>query len=337
MIIGIAGTAKNTGKTTALGALIREATSRRLRVAVTGIGYDGEERDTITGLPKPRLDLPPGTIATTSEACLQVSAAKVEVLRRTGYRTPLGEVLVLRVQRGGPLVIAGPSTTAALREVCVIMATEGAGPIFVDGSLNRIAPMVVADRIVLATGAARTTDLTTLAEETAALEEIFSLPRSPAATEERVPTVETGSLFDAEDAATLLARARGMAVRISGLVSLEAIQRLAQDTGNNVIGRLEFPDPLRLLLTGDPIRTADSLATIRKRGTAISVAVRPALVSVTVNPYYPSYSGSTYSAAYLPAGDLLRALKQRLHTPVTDVLAEGAAGLLDRLFSLTLP
>ena len=73
MIIGIAGTAKNTGKTTALGALIREATSRRLRVAVTGIGYDGEERDTITGLPKPRLDLPPGTIATTSEACLQVS------------------------------------------------------------------------------------------------------------------------------------------------------------------------------------------------------------------------------------------------------------------------
>jgi hypothetical protein len=337
MIIGIAGTAKNTGKTTALGALIREATSRGLRVAVTGIGYDGEERDTITGLPKPRLDLPAGTIATTSEACLRVSAATVELLRRTGYQTPLGEVLVLRVVHGGPLVIAGPSTAAALREVCAIMAGEGAGPIFVDGSLNRIAPMVVADRIVLATGAARTTDITTLAEETGSLEEIFSLPRSSAAAEERVPTVDVGSLFDAEDAAALLARARGMTARVTGLVSLEALQRLAQDTGDDVIGRLEFPDPLRLLLAGDAIRTADSLAAVRKRGTMISVAVRPALVSVTVNPYFPSYSGSTYSAAYLPAGDLLRALRQRLRTPVTDVLAEGAAGLLDRLFSLNLP
>jgi len=333
MIIGIAGTAKNTGKTTALAALIREASLHGLSVAVTGIGYDGEDRDTITGLPKPRLDLTPGTIATTSERCLAVSTAGWEILHRTGHHTPLGEVLVLRIVRKGSLVVAGPSSTSALRDICGLMARKPSDPLFVDGSLNRIAPMVVADRIILATGAARTTDLTTLAEETAALEEIFAFPKTPAGAEERTPTVDTGSLFDAADVAALSARSSGMTVAISGLVALEALQRLAQSAAEAPVQRLEFPDPLRLLLAGDPVRTAQALSAIRARGTEISFAVRPALVSVTANPYFPAYSGSTYSAAFVPAADLIRVLRKRLRTPVTDVVAEGAAGLLERLLS----
>lgn len=333
MIIGIAGTAKNTGKTTALAAMIREAAARGLGVAVTGIGYDGEDRDTITGLPKPRLELPEGTIATTSERCLRVSSAGGEMLLRTGYHTPLGEVVVLRIRRPGTLVIAGPSTTAALRHVCAIMAGYHTGPLFVDGSLNRIAPMAAADRLVIATGAARTTDITTLAEETGALEEVFSYPRSSVQGEERLPVVDAGSLFDRADAQHLLARAGGMAIRVSGLISLDALHVLAASAEMRSVRRLEFSDPLRLILAGDVIRTAAALAVIRNLGIEVVFSTSPALVSITVNPYYPSFSGSTYSAAYLPAGDLVRALRQRLRVPVTDVVAEGAATLLDRLLS----
>jgi cobyric acid synthase len=44
--VGIIGTAKNDGKTTTLSALLRSLKNRK--IAVTGIGYDGEEIDNIT-------------------------------------------------------------------------------------------------------------------------------------------------------------------------------------------------------------------------------------------------------------------------------------------------
>jgi hypothetical protein len=176
MIIGIAGTAKNTGKTTALGVLLHEAHKRDLKVGLTGIGYDGEERDTVTMLPKPRLCLETGTLVTTSASCLRVSNAGLEQVEQTPFRTALGQVLILRVTRPGLVVVAGPSKTDELRVIVSRMQALGAGFVFVDGSLNRIAPMVVADRLVFATGAARTTDVDKLVAETLAIERLFSFP-----------------------------------------------------------------------------------------------------------------------------------------------------------------
>lgn len=43
--VGFAGTAKNTGKTTAVMYFLRQAASRKERVGLTGIGYDGEDFD----------------------------------------------------------------------------------------------------------------------------------------------------------------------------------------------------------------------------------------------------------------------------------------------------
>jgi len=330
MIIGIAGTAKNTGKTTALAALIRESSVRGLPVAVTGIGYDGEERDTITLLPKPRITLPAGAIATTSERCLTVSTAGWEILHRTALFTPLGEVLILRITRPGMLVVAGPNSTSALQEVCGMMSQLAPGPVFVDGSLNRMAPMVIADSIVFATGASRTTDLTRLAEETAALEAIFSYPRGDLSGDDLDPVVSE-ALYDGAEADALLVRSSGRPIKIRGLIALDALRRIAEE--KPPVPDLEFHDPLKILLTGDPVRTGMCLDRIRRRGTRITYAVKPALVSIIANPYYPAYHGATYSAAFLPAGELLHALRIRLHTPVTDIVQEGAGELLDRLLS----
>ena len=65
-IVGIAGTAKNTGKTTALNALLRAAHEHGTLVGVTSIGYDGESIDTVTGLPKPSIFLEAGKPASRS-------------------------------------------------------------------------------------------------------------------------------------------------------------------------------------------------------------------------------------------------------------------------------
>jgi hypothetical protein len=58
LVVGIAGTAKNTGKTTTLSAIMGEARKEpALVLGLTSIGYDGEGFDNVTGLPKPRIDV----------------------------------------------------------------------------------------------------------------------------------------------------------------------------------------------------------------------------------------------------------------------------------------
>ena len=173
MIIGVAGTAKNTGKTTTLCSLIDAAYAQGRLPGVTGIGYDGEERDNVTLLPKPRITVFPGMIVTTSEQCLAASTARLRILRRTGYQTALGEVVITVVEEAGLVVVAGPNKAADLAAVGQQMSSLGVSDLLVDGSLNRIAPMAVADRVVFATGGARTTELKYLAEETASIEHIF--------------------------------------------------------------------------------------------------------------------------------------------------------------------
>ena len=60
-VIGIAGTAKNTGKTTTLVASIKFFAENQ-KMFITGIGYDGEDFDNLTGLPKPRVFVPEGRL-----------------------------------------------------------------------------------------------------------------------------------------------------------------------------------------------------------------------------------------------------------------------------------
>jgi len=172
MIIGVAGTAKNTGKTTTLVTLIQTAYARGHLPGVTGIGYDGEERDNVTLLPKPRIIVKPGMIVhdlRTMSAGLHRAIACTAALLHV---TALGEVVITVVEKG-LVVVAGPNKTADLASVARQMQALGASELLVDGSLNRIAPMSVADRVVFATGGARSTNIGQLVEETSAIERIF--------------------------------------------------------------------------------------------------------------------------------------------------------------------
>ena len=64
-ILGIAGTAKNTGKTTTTNAILACLRKRGIAVFLTSIGYDGENLDNVTGLPKPKIPVEPGDIIAT--------------------------------------------------------------------------------------------------------------------------------------------------------------------------------------------------------------------------------------------------------------------------------
>lgn len=347
MIVGVAGTAKNTGKTTTLCALIDEAYRRGRLPGVTGIGYDGEERDNVTLLPKPRITVHPGMVVTTSEQCLRGSTARLRVIQDTGYRTALGAVLICRIEESGLVVVAGPNKAADLAAVARQMSSLGVVDLLVDGSLNRIAPMVVADRVVFATGGARSADAATLTGEIRAIEMLFGVAAAPSEF-----AAITGLYLRAKDlsvqvpaAAVLGAREIGKilermppglsSIVLPGLVTMDGLgvvcDRLEGGEGKGVT--VVFDDPFKLLLAGEPARVASMIGWLHEVGANVRYRRPATLAAITFNPYYPAFDGTTYRAAFLDESVRRATLDTAMTTPVVDIMSQGISAVYSACFT----
>lgn len=328
--VGIAGTAKNTGKTTSLGALIEAAGARGLRLALTSIGYDGEAWDNITRLSKPRVKVGTGTLLATAEDCLRAGTADLEVISETGVSTPLGAVVIVRTLSGGTVVLAGPNKTEELVWVQKALAREGVDLLFVDGALNRLAPMVATDGLILATGAARLADPEQLAGEMRAVGAIFALPAYRRREEGR----SFGSLLVP---ATVDALARAVIegernLWLRGAVKGELLAPLADRLAGRLNGvMLVIEDPIKVLVTGDPLKAWRGIEAFVGAGGLVSLRRTLPLIAVTVNPFYPEFDRekNTYRPAYVDSSKLLELVSRSVLVPVVDVMRDGAGRLLE--------
>jgi hypothetical protein len=177
--LALAGLAKNTGKTEALVALLRELQDERRRVGVTSVGRDGEEHDVIDSrIEKPRLHLAAGSIVATTDVLLRASALPHELLHDTGLRTPLGRVLIAHLLTAGPIEVAGPSIATDVRMVSDAMLAYGAEQVLIDGAVNRRAASSheVADGLVMSTGAVLSHDASEVALQTKDAVDLVRLP-----------------------------------------------------------------------------------------------------------------------------------------------------------------
>lgn len=291
--MGFVGTAKNTGKTTALIAVMSEAASSGLCVAVTSIGYDGEDADTLTGLPKPRIRPGPGSILATAEKCVEACGAPLKVLRRTSANTPLGQVLVCRVMSPGSVPIAGPNSKRDLKTVLDELKTFRPDILLVDGAFSRVSPMSLVDCIVVSTGAARSLDPCHIATEMTAIAGILSLPPASSPVD---------------------------SIHVQGVITPELI-----DTWNRVIVTLE--SPVAVLADHRPVEAWQALGRAFARGVKVFVRKPLALAAVTFNPVFP-HEHEKGRFIYKKANE--QGLKQRLTTlgvPVVDVVADGPRAL----------
>lgn len=330
-VLGIAGTAKNTGKTTTTVAVINQwADSGSL--AVTSIGYDGESKDNVTGLPKPRLHVPAGALVVTAERCLEAGSARIERLEKTDTETPLGKLVVGRVRTPGLVVLAGPNNEAALRRFIGKLRELGAALFLVDGALGRLAPMAAADGIVLATGAARTRDLDKLAREMAACADIFGLTSA----DPTGPRLELGSLLVDKQAAEYAAQAaQYKCVEFTGVADsgpldlfLKGLEPRRPD--------LVFRDPVKLMLSQDTTAVAAALRAYVLQGGRVMVRHLLPLRAITVNPFYPAYNEANhqFSPGFVDAGRIFTAVAGAVSVPVVDVVRQGGAELA-RILKLT--
>jgi len=177
--LALVGLAKNTGKTVALTVLLRELEAQGRRVGVTSVGRDGEERDVIDArIAKPRVRLVAGSLVATTDALLRASGVAHELVEQTGVRTPLGRVLVARLQAAGAIEVAGPSAAADVRAVADAMLAHGAEQVLIDGAVDRRAASSpeVCDGLVMATGAVLDRDMQEVVLQTRDAVELVRLP-----------------------------------------------------------------------------------------------------------------------------------------------------------------
>ncbi|MBE6032232.1 MAG: hypothetical protein E7224_03460 [Clostridiales bacterium] len=177
--VSILGLTKNAGKTTFLNWLLEQAPETDLALAVTSSGRDGEEKDLVTGLPKPRIFLRKGMLVTTAEELYPLCEGKLEILRETAYFSALGRILICRVLQEGNMQVVGPVSAKDHRLLCRDLLTMGADFVLIDGAADRksMGSPDSADAVVLAAGAALSVSMAKVAEETCHVVDLYGLPK----------------------------------------------------------------------------------------------------------------------------------------------------------------
>jgi hypothetical protein len=305
--VALVGLAKNTGKTVALTSLIGELHSAGERVGVTSIGRDGEEHDVIDfRIAKPRVALLAGDLIATTDALLAASELPYELIEETDVRTPLGRVRVARLQAGGELEVAGPSSGEQLREVCESMLAHGAARTLIDGAIDRRAPASprVADGLVLATGAVLGATLEEVVLATRRAVELVRLPvlaAAEAATLGRFARPGAGGAIVADDGKVSELPARYALT--AGRAELELLLDANPDARRIVLAGAvteafltDLAAALRArrrelaLTASDPTHiflAAREPGWLRRQGLELSTLAGIELLALTVNPVAP--------------------------------------------------
>jgi hypothetical protein len=286
--IALVGLAKNTGKTETLAAILAAHAQAGLTVGVTSIGRDGEERDVIDPrIAKPRVRLQRGSLVASTGALLRASGLAHERLAKTAVRTPLGEVLIARLEQEGAVEVAGPSAAADVRAVSEAMAGLGARQVLIDGAIDRRAASApaVAEGLVMATGAVLGEQLEAVVAATAEAVDLARLPLFRDGGEPPVPVPRSVALgaTDDEVAGLLRAHPAAHAFTFDGALSERFLEALLQArherTGRELA--LVAQDPTKVFLSRRGPRWYE------RQGLSLRVREPIELRAITVNPVAP--------------------------------------------------
>jgi hypothetical protein len=286
--VALVGLAKNTGKTVALAALLRELEEQGRRVGVTSVGRDGEARDVIDRrIEKPRIELAKGSLVATTDSLLRASGLEHDLLEQTGIRTPLGHVLIARLKDPGAIEVAGPSAAADVRAVSDAMLSCGAEQVLIDGAIDRRAASspAISDGLIMSTGAVLSENIEEVVAKTKAAVDLARLPRAPDTTGPDAIVLpprfaltceepRIGALLDANPSAARLIAGGALPAHF-----LDALARAARRRRRTLT--VVAADPTKVFLTDrEPSWYGNNNVDIHVAQTAV-------LAAITVNPVAP--------------------------------------------------
>lgn len=329
--LSIVGMAKNSGKTTALNYLIEEAMDEGLLLGITSTGRDGETSDLVTGTDKPKVYLDEGTIVSVPVKLYELAETGLEIIRKTGFGTSLGELLLCRVARSGYVQIAGPVNTADHKKLCAQMEELGAELVLIDGAIDRksIAAPGTSDAVILATGAVLSRSIKKVVEETVHIVNLYTmdvLPQGELRTvlekaneqKERITLIDSQNELQFLDLKTGLGAGRFLDEAIDDDTQYVYLpgaltQSVFADIHPAKLKRIQFilKDPTKVFIGALPWQQ------LRKKGFRACVLENIEVAAVTVNPFSPA----GYSFDH---GELREAMQDALaEIPVIDVKVGG--------------
>jgi len=296
--LAVIGLVKNAGKTTVANALMANCPHL---FGLTSLGLDGERVDHLTGLAKPRIAPPAGTLVATTRGSLGRSRYAMEILEELPFHTPLGRVVIGRAGHEGQVEVSGPTTLAELRVTIERLQAHGAEQVLVDGAINRMgsASPRVSDGVVVATGGMVGDTLGDVLETTAATLDLLSLPAVSAETRAllapylaqstralafddlgQVTALELSSVVG--EGVTVAREVERLGTRtlfVGGALTREFVDDLTRVLPPRRALRLVVRDATVLVLPAASVRR------VRRRGIALEVLTALRVLAVTVNPF----------------------------------------------------
>ncbi|HEU0193510.1 MAG TPA: hypothetical protein VFQ71_04885 [Gaiellales bacterium] len=285
-VVTVVGLAKNAGKTTVINHLLERLEGP---VGLASLGLDGEARDQLTGLAKPRVRPPAGSLVATAEGL----AGKLPVAAGLPYRTAVGRVVLVEPEPGRPVIVSGPARLDELDGTVRALFAAGMRRVLLEGALGRLGPAAPerADAVVVAAGAAasRGPDDIDLALRLAV--EALALPVEGEAAGLRV---EHAAGFEAELAGRIEAEQAALA-EVAGAVTGPLLELLMR---RGVRLRLVAADATHVLARPQQIARA------RRAGIELAVRRPLPIVALTASPFHPEVeleAGRAYAAAVAAA------------------------------------
>ncbi|MGK0469123.1 hypothetical protein [Clostridium sp.] len=325
--ISIIGMSKNVGKTTTLNHILREARGR-ISLGLTSIGRDGEERDLVTATEKPKIYIEKGTIIATAKQCLFNSDITREILKTTGFNTPMGEIIICRALSDGYVDLGGPSVNYYMTSICDELKRFGSQLVIVDGALNRktFASPSITDATILSTGAALSRSMIKVIEETRHTAQLLSLenendmtilkPAREILNGGRIGIIRRDNTIKMLDVLTALGSSKEIVgvldgnttcVVIKGVVSDKLLEEIMASTNQYKGVVFLVQDGTKLFLT------RDTLYKFQKQGGILKTINKINIVCVTSNPKSPyGYEFDKHK--------FLDGLRNNLNVPVFDVI-----------------
>jgi hypothetical protein len=285
--VAVIGLVKNAGKTTVVNALMDNVAHR---FGLTSLGLDGERTDHLTGLAKPRIAPPKGTLVATTQGSLDRSGYVMETLEELPFHTPLGRVLIGVAGGDGQVEVSGPTTLAEVRATVQRLQALGAEQVLVDGAINRLgsASPRVSDGVVVATGGMVADTLAEVVAITTATLDMLTLPEAATTTKSLVAAEDLlGARAIAVDAAGRQTKLDIDTVVGEGVTVGREVDRLTQEFVDDFLRVLPPRRRLRIVVRDATVLVLPpaTIARLRLGGIELEVLRPLRVLAVTANPF----------------------------------------------------
>lgn len=320
--LSIVGLEKNTGKTECLNYILGRLKDSQLKLALTSIGVDGENRDIVTNTAKPEIKINQGTIFISAEKHYLQRRITSEIIDVSNIHTSLGRLITARALSNDKVLLSGPPDTHSLKEIIKQMRNHEVDLTIVDGALSRLslASPTVTEGLILATGAALSANIPELTRKTKYVVDLINLPQIESVLATKLETINEGiytidtnnNIYNPEIKSVFMLEQNkdkifkhGNRIFVAGAVSnnLLAFLRIQKNIANI---ELIIKDFTRVFAT------PEIYYSYIKKGGTMKVLLKNKLVAVCINPTSPK-------GYRLDSNTLKTAMQESLQLPVYDI------------------